>query len=148
MNATNDKWNEEKLMRNIVTKDSGHIKYWSETRAKFMAMHFVDSEGHRTFDPPSLTHWSWNLDAMPVIWKRLQKAGFDSFKPGVITQDIIENFFGCLRTYSHRFVNLTCLQVDGLFKTLLLNNLTSPHSVGANCKNDGSEALLSLGKFL
>ena len=148
MNATNDKRNEEKLMRNIVTTDSGHIKYWSETRAKFMAMRFVDSEGHRTFDPPSLTYWSWNLDAMSVIWKTLKKAKFDSFKSSCITQDIIENFFGCLRSYSHRFVNLTCLQVNGLFKTLLLNNLTSPHSVGASCKSDGSEALQSLGKFL
>lgn len=85
---------------------------------------------------------------MPLIWKRLQENKFSSFKPGFLNQDILENYFGCLRSHSHRFVNLTCHQFEGLFKTFLLNNMTSPHSVGANRMDDGSHVLESLSRFL
>lgn len=85
---------------------------------------------------------------MPLIWKWLQERGFLSFKPGFLNQDILENFSGCLRSHSHRFVHLTCQQFDGLFKTFLINNLTSPHLAGANCRDDASNVLEFLVPFL
>ncbi|CAG9822192.1 unnamed protein product [Phaedon cochleariae] len=51
-------------------------------------------------------------------------------------QDPLENFFGKVRQKGKRYVNPTCEAFTPYFKSLLVNNLSGNHSIGANCKDD------------
>ena len=55
----------------------------------------------------------------------------------------MENFFGCARSHDHMLVKPTCFQFSGTYRSLLINNLTSSHSIGANCAPDGTSFMLS-----
>lgn len=61
-----------------------------------------------------------------------------------LNQDPLENFFSCIRSNGVRNVNPTCLQFSNAFKTLLINNFDSPHSISANCERDNNQAMQSL----
>jgi len=66
-----------------------------------------------------------------------------------INQDPVENLFGMIRSYGRRYINPTCNQFHGSYKTLLINNLTSKRSMDINCesKNDG-DLLFTLKNFV
>lgn len=57
-------------------------------------------------------------------------------------------FFSVLRGFSFRFNKLNCIQVQGVFETVLMNSFTSKHSVGANCQADSANILAALNNFL
>lgn len=77
-----------------------------------------------------------------------QKKGLTCLKTGHINQDPIENFFGCIRSHGIRNIKPTCYQTEGSFKALLVSNLTSTHSIGANCKDDEGTLLTSLSDLI
>lgn len=62
-------------------------------------------------------------------------------------QDPIENFFGNIRNCGARNTAPNSVAFEGAFKTLLLNNLYSPHSSNANCE-DKNIFLQSLDFFV
>lgn len=76
----------------------------------------------------------------------MSSKGIKSLLPRHLNQDPWENFFGAVRSVG-------CIKPTyGLFviayKTLLLNNLVSAHSPGANCEEDFAEGSLATYKNL
>ena len=59
----------------------------------------------------------------------------------------MENFFSLVRANGFRDNKPTCYQFNGTFKPLLIDNFTSPHSIGANCAPDGSRFLVSWADY-
>lgn len=88
------------------------------------------------------------LDALKKVWKRLKDKGFEYLKLGLLNQDALENFFGCMRSHSCRFVKLNCYQTDGVFKTFSINNLVSSYAVGSNCLPDYGKGLFALKSLI
>lgn len=78
----------------------------------------------------------------------MKNLGLEYLKLGLLNQDALEIFFGCMRNHSGRFVKLNCYQADGVFKTLLINNLISYHSVGSNCLPDYGKGLFALQSLI
>lgn len=47
MNGSSDNKNNEKPMLNIVTRESGHVEFWSETCKAVSKLHFVNENGKK-----------------------------------------------------------------------------------------------------
>lgn len=58
-------------------------------------------------------------------------------------QDPIEFFFVSIRGIGFRNINPNCIGFESAYKTLLLNNFSSSHSVGSNCEQDLNSFLQS-----
>ena len=76
-----------------------------------------------------------------------ENKGFSHMKSEYVNQDKIENFFENMRSYGLRYNTPTCFQTEGLLKALMISNLTSKHSIGANCLDDEATPLASLDTF-
>jgi len=76
----------------------------------------------------------------------LQRKGINSLLPRNFNQDPLENMFGAVRSLGCS--NPTCGSFIQAYKTLMLNNLVSPHSPGANCEEDITEGTLTSYKNL
>lgn len=63
-------------------------------------------------------------------------------------QDPIENSFGAIRSLGYRSNNPSTQKFSSAYKTLMLNNLTTTHSVGSNCEEDLSEGTLASYQIL
>lgn len=61
-----------------------------------------------------------------------------------LNQDLIENFFGAIRSHGCRNTNPTPERFESALTTLLVNNLSSVHAPGANCEEDQCNALHAL----
>lgn len=81
------------------------------------------------------------LTGFQTLYKVLQSVNIRSFLPRHINQDSLENFFGAIRSVGS--TNPNCNAFIVAYKTLVLNNLVSPQSPGANCEEDFTEGSLS-----
>ena len=72
------------------------------------------------------------------------QVGFPYLKLGLLNQDCVENHFGRIRSFSHRFVRLNCIQTERILKAVLINSVTLHHSNGSNCLNDLGKNLCAL----
>lgn len=76
----------------------------------------------------------------------LNAKGLKSLSPRNLNQDPLENLFGAVRSLG--CTNPTCASFIQSYKTLMLNNLVSPHSPGANCEEDLIDGTLTNYKNL
>lgn len=79
---------------------------------------------------------------MQEIWCMLQAANFEILNLKFLNQDVLENFFCQIRNFGSCNRNPNPKQFQEAFKALLICNVTSKHSFGANCAED------SVGNFL
>lgn len=63
-------------------------------------------------------------------------------------QDALENLFGNIRSHGFRNVNPQCNDFKNSLKSLIINNFSSYHSVGYNCKEDYSVAVDNLTQYI
>ena len=94
---------------------------------------------------PSVHNWIHNIITFKEMWKYLNKR----FKINIIitkknNRDFLENFFHCFLSNVIRNVNPTFMQFMNAYKTLLINNVNSLHSINANCEKDDYPPLQSL----
>ena len=137
-----------KPLSQVVTDTSPHLQFWKKTLQEMESMRYVSKDKKIPLaNPPSFQNWKHNLRYMPELWKVLKNKGFSHMKSGYVNQDTIENFFGNMRSYGLRYNTPTCFQTEGLLKALMVSNLTSKHSIGANCLDDEATPLASLGTF-
>lgn len=94
--------------------------------------------------PKCLKNWAWTIRGAMCLWDVLQKNGFTHLNLKYINQDVIENFFGQIRSVGHRNVNPTPYQFGAAFKTLITANITSKHSVSSNCEENETDSSLAL----
>lgn len=65
-----------------------------------------------------------------------------------LNQDALEKNFGAVRVHGYANIMPHSSSIDAAYKTLLLNNLSSKHSVGANCEINNGFCFDSLKYFL
>ena len=102
-------------------------------------MEFVEKKSYtflRKNKPKCLINWKQTIQGAKCLWKILQECGFTRLNLKYLNQDAVENFFGQIRNYGHQNNNPTPYLFGTSFKALLTCNLTSKHSVSANCKED------------
>ncbi|KAI4456627.1 transposase is4 [Holotrichia oblita] len=91
----------------------------------------------------SLRNWIFTLRSFIYVWNKLKNNGFKYISPRCFNQDPVENFFSCVRSHGVRNTNPTCSGFISSTKSLLINNLVSPHSPGSNCDEDDTIGVLS-----
>jgi len=98
---------------------------------------------------PSIVNWIRTIKGLQILCKGLLKDGFKFILLRNFNQDPIENFFGSIRSHGVCNIKPTCANFISFFKSLVINNLTSNHSIGSNCENDDCDgALDNLKGFL
>lgn len=105
-------------------------------------MVFVDKQG-RTSRPPTLKNWVITIEGLVTLSKQLFEAGIKTILTRNFNQDPVENFFGSIRSHGCRNTNPTCDGFIAAYKTLIINNLMTKHSIAANCEEDESIGCLT-----
>lgn len=78
-----------------------------------------------------------------TLWTMLQSYDFETLNLKHINQDPLENFFSQVKSHCPTNTN-SSPYMFGIFKTLLTCNITSKHSLSANCERNEREFLLLL----
>lgn len=134
-----------KDLRCAVTKTSGHWSFWNNALRILGSMKFICRQNHVV----SIKNWIVTIKGIQYLSKKLLAKGFDFVVLRNLNQDSIENLYCSVRSHGVRNINPTCSGFISSFKSLLINNLTATHSVGANCEVDNSEDVLdSLKEFV
>lgn len=97
---------------------------------------------------PSLFSWIKTFENFKNLAKYWSTKGITSLLLLNINQDLLENFFGSVRAHGCSNVMPTASAFESAFKTLLINNISSTHSVGANCEKDVNFCRNSIKKYL
>lgn len=137
-------------LSSILTANSGHIEFWKEACKQLRHMEYVDKTTRqikKTNGPKCIKNWIWTIEAVQEIWNVVQKAQFQFLNLKYLNQDCVENFFSQIRNVGGCSNNPNPQQFQDAFKTLLICNITSTHSVGANCTEDEG-ASLALSDFM
>ena len=132
-----------KPLRCALTAKSPHIDFWNTAIPILQYMYFSSPNSNAKETPPSLKNWIFSIRRLQYIWNKLRKEGrFKFLVNRNFNQDPLENFFWCIRSYAGRNVNPDCSSFTTSFKSLLVNNFVSQHSVGLNCEEDDSVGAL------
>lgn len=133
-------------LSSIITATSGHCAFWQEACKKIKNMRYVEKLTKKipSKTAPNLKNWIWTMKGTQEIWKTLRAAKFESLNLKFLNQDPAENFFSQIRSNGFANRNPSCEQFEGGFKTLLICNLSSKHSIGANCKDTTEGSTLAL----
>lgn len=133
-------------LTSVISSSSNHLSFWNNAVNRIRKMDFVESATHKAIRHNSkcLKNWIWTIQGAHYLWNILQTCGFSSFNLRFLNQDLVENSFSQIRDHEHRNNNPTPYQFGSSFKMLLTTNLTSRHSISANCKEMNEGTSLSL----
>jgi len=131
-----------KELRSAVTSTSIHWEFWKEALLVLESMKFGKSK------VPTIKNWISTIKGFQYLCKKLLNAGFKFLSLRSFNQDPVENFFCQVRSHGLRNTNPTCFHFQNSFKSLIINNLISSQSVGANCEKDNCENLTTLKQLL
>lgn len=127
-----------------MTATSHHIRFLKEAKEVLRKMRFVnEADTSKTESLPSLKNLIFTIDSVLRLWKVLIKLGFEELDTRKLNQDSIENYFGRVRSQGVKNHRPAPLQFKQIAKSLLIVNLTSDHSPGANCEADADQFLFS-----
>ncbi|CAG9128668.1 unnamed protein product [Plutella xylostella] len=135
-----------KVYRAAVTPKSPHHAFWRRSLKVLKSMKFCDKAG-RTVSVPSVQSCIKSRERIEKLFQLLKSMGIDSILLRNLNQDPLENFFGAIRSHGQSNTMPNAFAFEAAYKLLLINNLSSAHSVGANCESDGVQCLQSL-KYL
>ncbi|KAJ8911915.1 hypothetical protein NQ315_016256, partial [Exocentrus adspersus] len=136
-----------KPLKEPIGDSSKHFVFWNEAKEILSSIRFKKSE-NSLFIPPTVKNFIKTIDNFKVLYSLLKDVGFDKISPRRFNQDPLENFFGQIRQRGMRYTNPTCAAFTPLYKSLLVKDLTSSHSLGASCEDDESEILITLQRFV
>ncbi|XP_011859285.1 PREDICTED: uncharacterized protein LOC105556783 [Vollenhovia emeryi] len=140
----------EAPLRAIIKENSAHHTFWKDAIPYIKAMRYVHPVSKKPLTGYlCLKNWIKTLEAFQYLWRVWKKKGFKQLRPRYINQDPLENFFGCIRSTGCRNINPTCTNFCAAYKILLINNLSSRHTIERNCEDicDG-HLLFSLKDFI
>lgn len=147
VNGSTVKAKHGKLLRCAVSKGSIHREFWNEAIKVFSTVEFF-TENKNKIVPPTVKNWIHTLKAFSYLWDQLQKEGVLFLCSRNLNQDPLENFFGSIRSHGVRNVNPNVTSFVNSFKSLIINNMLSNHSLSSNCEKDSLEGLDNLKKML
>ena len=143
---------EGKKFRCAVSDSSPHLKFWSELLPKlkkwkiFENVNGLNGKIHSNFK--FVEGWQITIRAVMYLWNILREKGLTFLILRNFNQDPLENLFGQIRQHGFANNNPTCYQFIAAFKTLIINNLSSPISSKNNCEDDQCESLGDFSIFL
>ncbi|CAH2007863.1 unnamed protein product [Acanthoscelides obtectus] len=155
-----------KPLRSAVSRCTDHFEFWVEARQTLRKMYYqgfyttfyaLFSNNNQTaaegteeqLRPPSLVNWTVTINGIIDIFEMLEQGNVNHLKCRRLNQDPIENFFGQIRQQGLRDTNPTCSHFKNHFKTLLINNFSSRHSMSANCESENSKNyIVAVKKFI
>ncbi|KAF9405134.1 hypothetical protein HW555_014002 [Spodoptera exigua] len=146
-----------KIYKTCVKNNSEHFTLWNKILPVLCSMAFKTEakkrDGTMTVSyekVPSIKNWIHNIRTVKDFWQYLTKEyNITSLLMRNLNQEYpVENFFSSVRSHGVRNINPTCLQFENIYKTLLVNNLCSNHSLGANCEEDTNKMLHNLDVLL
>lgn len=140
-----------KLMKRPVNKKSSHKVFWENAIEILKSMKFYCPKNKRLVVVPSIKNLISSLKGFLYLRRKLlDDYKFKYFLTGAFNQDCLENFFGNIRAHGVRNTNPNVEHFIASFKTLVINNFLSVHSVGYNCQEDKTESfcLDNLKSFL
>lgn len=135
-----------KTLRSAIKQGSEHLAFWDNATELLKTCKF--NKNGKKFIPPSLKNLIQTITNFKELWFKLRNLGFQYMMARTFNQDPLENFFGKIRQRGQRNVNPTPSDFINYYKSLIVNHLTSSHSVGANCEEDNSEMFLTLQRFV
>ena len=136
-----EKW--RKPFRTILTDTSFHLPFFDEAIAVVSQMRYVDKTTKLpTKNQPScLRNLKKTIQGFQLLWSRLKELVVTYFKTKHINQDILKNFFSRIRGLSQDR-KPTPYHFIGIYKALVISNITQQHSKGANCQDDKGKFML------
>ncbi|XP_047027534.1 uncharacterized protein LOC124641571 isoform X2 [Helicoverpa zea] len=143
VNGSFNEINNGKIYRAAVTPRSPHHKLWNDSLPILKSMKFFKNDGKSAI-VPSLSSWVKTIEGFQKIVKTMSTKGVNSLLLRNFNQDPLENFFGAIRAHGASNIMPTAVGFQAAYKTLIVNNLTSAHSVGSNCEKDENTCLNSL----
>ncbi|XP_025159556.1 uncharacterized protein LOC105184438 isoform X2 [Harpegnathos saltator] len=140
----------EKSLRVVVSHDSPHSSFWGRAAKRLRRMRFVDPTDKKPLkESVILKNWISTIEGFRRLWKVLRIYKFKYFKPRILNQDSLANFFGQIRSLGERNVKPTCSEFESSFKMLLLGNLASGCTEKDNSENKTDGPLLfTLKEFI
>lgn len=138
-------------LSSIISPNSGHTQLWQQACKKLSNMQYVDKQTRKVVKknaPKCLKNWIWTIKAAQNIWNILHKNNFDSLNLRFLNQDVLENFFSQIRSNGCANTNPSPVQFQGAFKSLLICNFTSKHSIGANCRENNEGTTFALSQLM
>lgn len=128
-----------------ISDTSPHFDYWRKVKHDLKNMYFVD--GNNKLRSPSLCNWLVTINGVEELYTMLPSEM--KHLPGrSLNQDPLENFFGQIRQRGSRNTNPTPTMFQYHFKSLIINNLASVHSINANCEEDCNQMFAAVKKII
>ncbi|CAH2100779.1 unnamed protein product [Euphydryas editha] len=145
-----------KTYKSCLKTNSEHFMLWDKALPILRSMQFKRETKKRDGSVvlhyeqvPSIKNWIHNINSMKHLWNNIKsKHNISCILMRSFNQDPVENFFSCVRSHGARNINPTCQQFLSIYKTLLVNNLNSHHSLGANCEEDSNKMFSNLDSLL
>nr|XP_034839910.1 uncharacterized protein LOC117996007 [Maniola hyperantus] len=147
VNGSYSKIRNGKIYRTAVTPKSPHHQLWRKSLPVLKSMVFVTKDGRKA-SVPSISSWIKTIEGFQLLINHLKSLNVTSLLLRHFNQDPLENFFGAIRAQGHSNNMPNAYGFQAAYKTLMVNNLTSPHSVGANCEKDGDFCLNNLKNLI
>lgn len=138
-------------LSSIISLNSGHTQLWQQACKKLSNMQYIDKQTRKVVKknaPKCLKNWIWTIKAAQNIWNILHENNFDSLNLRFLNQDAVENFFSQIRSNGCANTNPSPVQFQGAFKSLLIGNFTSKHSIGANCRENNEGTTFALSQLM
>lgn len=120
-----------------------YFKFWEYAIGSLESMTFVDKEKGDTNNRSSVIPKTIStLKGYMALTKFCFSVGFKTIALRQMNQDGLENFFGGVRSVCHNPTAPVPSQFRPGYTTLILNDLTSKHSIAGNCEEDDNTSLL------
>lgn len=137
-----------KPLKGAVTKNSAHVSFWQNSAQEMKRMYFRKEGTHEKFVPPSLKNFILTIEGFIDLKELIFSRNIKYFHARSFNQDPLENYFGQIRQHRGRNINPTCEQFRDSYKSLLIRNIASHHSVSANCEETFETTLFQLEDLL
>lgn len=149
LNCNNKLAPSSKPLKGGVSINSEHAAFWISALQILRTMKFYCPKKKRFVTTPSIKNLIFTVKGFQYLTNRLlNNYSFSYVLTRSFNQDPLENFFGAIRSHGHRHVTPGAAQFINSFRTLLVNNFTSVHSMGANCEADNSVVAINNLKVL
>ncbi|CAG9136455.1 unnamed protein product [Plutella xylostella] len=147
VNGSYSKVQSGKIYRSAVTPKSRHHQLWRDSIPVLKSMKYINKDG-KTAVVPSLSSWVKTIEGFQLLCRHMFQLGQTSLLLRHFNQDPIENFFGAIRAHGLSNIMPTAAAFQAAYKTLMVNNMSSAHSVGANCERDKNKCLQNLKNMI
>nr|XP_034825122.1 uncharacterized protein LOC117982810 [Maniola hyperantus]XP_034831122.1 uncharacterized protein LOC117988122 [Maniola hyperantus] len=133
---------------NSLSINSTHLDFWNEAVKKLESMKF-DASDSRESKPLCLRNFIHDIKTIKHLWSDLRLiSGVKFLSLTRLNQDPLENFFSQIRGQGGSSTHPDCHNFVSLFKTLLINNITTGKSLYANCAADSDKMLGTLSNLV